>query len=288
VRESNELCLFLSSGDPILAGSGIIIPRAHKPDVFTLSAEELAATFRLLAATKARLDRELAPAGYNVGWNCGAIAGQEVFHVHLHVIPRFADEPLAGKGIRFWLKQEANRRLPASATARPVLVRPATESDLDELGRMGAELARIHHAFDRERFMYGDDFSTGYRRWFARELPRDDVFLRVVDGDRGLDAYAYARLEDKDWNALLDEHAALHDIFVEPRARKGGLGAALLRAFCQWADERGAARAVLTAATPNIAAHQLFAKHGFRSTMIEMTRERGANGSAGRRPGRPD
>ena len=34
--------------------------------------------------------------------------GQEVFHAHLHVIPRYADE--TGKGIRYWLKQDANRR----------------------------------------------------------------------------------------------------------------------------------------------------------------------------------
>ncbi len=36
--------------------------------------------------------------------------GQTVFHAHLHVIPRFAAEPHAGKGIRYWLKQESNRR----------------------------------------------------------------------------------------------------------------------------------------------------------------------------------
>ena len=58
----------------------------------------------------AAIDRALVPTGYNVGWNCGSEAGQEVFHAHLHVIPRFADEPLAGKGIRHWLKQEENRR----------------------------------------------------------------------------------------------------------------------------------------------------------------------------------
>ena len=45
-----------------------------------------------------------------MGWNCGAVAGQTVFHAHLHVIPRYAGEPYAGKGIRHWLKQEANRR----------------------------------------------------------------------------------------------------------------------------------------------------------------------------------
>jgi len=48
---------------------------------------------------RATIDRELAPDGYNVGWNSGVAAGQEVFHAHMHVIPRFGDEPLAGKGI---------------------------------------------------------------------------------------------------------------------------------------------------------------------------------------------
>jgi histidine triad (HIT) family protein len=52
----------------------------------------------------------LRPDGFNVGWNCGPVGGQVIPHAHLHVIPRFADEPYAGKGIRHWLKQESNRR----------------------------------------------------------------------------------------------------------------------------------------------------------------------------------
>ena len=56
------------------------------------------------------LKRTLEPQGYNVGWNCGPVGGQEIFHAHLHVIPRYQDEPLAGKGIRYWLKQEINVR----------------------------------------------------------------------------------------------------------------------------------------------------------------------------------
>ena len=51
----------------------------------------------------------LAPDGSNVGWNCGRVGGQEVFHAHLHVIPRFRQEPLAGHGIRSHLKSELNR-----------------------------------------------------------------------------------------------------------------------------------------------------------------------------------
>jgi histidine triad (HIT) family protein len=88
--------------------SGVIVPVRHVATVFDLSEPEILATFRLLAAVKAWMDERFAPDGYNVGWNCGAAAGQEVFHAHLHVMPRFRQEPLAGKGIRAWLKSEAN------------------------------------------------------------------------------------------------------------------------------------------------------------------------------------
>jgi len=40
------------------------------------------------------------PDGFTLGWNVGAVAGQHVFHVHLHVVARFADESNAGRGIR--------------------------------------------------------------------------------------------------------------------------------------------------------------------------------------------
>jgi diadenosine tetraphosphate (Ap4A) HIT family hydrolase len=94
----------------VLTGSGLVIPKAHRETVFDLTEAEWSATFALLLRVKDRLDRLHAPQGYNVGWNAGSVGGQEVFHAHLHVIPRFADEPYAGRGIRYWLKQEANRR----------------------------------------------------------------------------------------------------------------------------------------------------------------------------------
>lgn len=72
--------------------------------------DEWLATYDLLQHVKARLDEKYAPAGYNIGWNCGSAAGQHIPHAHLHVIPRFEDEPLAGKGIRHWLKQPNNMR----------------------------------------------------------------------------------------------------------------------------------------------------------------------------------
>ena len=93
-----------------LAHSGVIIPRQHRPTVFDLSEAEIIATFRLLARVKAWMDEEFAPDGYNLGWNSGAAGGQSLMHAHLHVIPRFRHEPLAGQGIRSYLKSDANRR----------------------------------------------------------------------------------------------------------------------------------------------------------------------------------
>ena len=106
----NEHCLFTQEPQEVLVGSGLILPRAHRETVFDLTEEEWAATFSLLEEAKALLDAEYAPDGYNLGWNSGAVAGQEVFHAHLHVTPRYADEPLAGRGIRYWLKQPENKR----------------------------------------------------------------------------------------------------------------------------------------------------------------------------------
>lgn len=107
----NELCIFLQIPQEVLEGSGIIIPKKHRETVFDLTIEEWQATYDLLIEVKEYLDKRYHPEGYNVGWNVGRTGGQEIFHAHLHVIPRFKDEPLAGKGIRFWLKQPENKRL---------------------------------------------------------------------------------------------------------------------------------------------------------------------------------
>jgi diadenosine tetraphosphate (Ap4A) HIT family hydrolase len=108
----NEHCIFLSQlpSETVLIGSGLIIPRQHRENVFDLTEAEWNATYTLLQQVKILLDEQYAPDGYNVGWNTGRVGGQEIFHAHLHIIPRYKDEPYAGRGIRSWIKQEANRR----------------------------------------------------------------------------------------------------------------------------------------------------------------------------------
>jgi histidine triad (HIT) family protein len=107
----NDLVLFMRNErvQGALKHSGVIIPVQHRETVFDLSEAEITATFRLLSVVKKWMDDSFAPDGYNIGWNCGRIGGQEVFHAHMHVIPRFRQEPLAGKGLRTLLKSDVNK-----------------------------------------------------------------------------------------------------------------------------------------------------------------------------------
>ncbi len=107
----NALALFGNREDgEALSGSGVIIPKAHRETVFDLTAEEVAATFDLLREVRPLLERRYSPDGFNVGWNCFGAGGQEIPHAHLHVLVRFGDEPRAGHGMRWWLRQAENRR----------------------------------------------------------------------------------------------------------------------------------------------------------------------------------
>jgi len=106
----NKYAVCIMGNEPVLVDSCVIIPRAHKENPFDLTPEEWAATKDLLDKIKVFLDEKCSPDGYNLGWNIGCIGGQEIFHSHLHVIPRYHDEPYAGFGVRHWLKMDENKR----------------------------------------------------------------------------------------------------------------------------------------------------------------------------------
>ena len=94
----------------ILVGSFVIIPKSQVETPFAMSEKEWLDTKAMMKVIKAHIDEKYQPEGYNLGWNVGKVGGQNVAHAHLHIIPRYKDEPYAGKGIRAWLKQEENLR----------------------------------------------------------------------------------------------------------------------------------------------------------------------------------
>lgn len=108
----NRTCYFLQHDkeQDVLEGCGVIVPKAHHSDAFHLTAEEWKDTYALLQKAKDYLDKKFSPDGYTLGWNVGEASNQTILHSHLHIIPRYNDEPYAGKGLRHWLKQPDNKR----------------------------------------------------------------------------------------------------------------------------------------------------------------------------------
>jgi ribosomal protein S18 acetylase RimI-like enzyme len=156
----------------------------------------------------------------------------------------------------------------------PSRIRRATADDLTALGRLGAELLRVHYAFDRQRFMApGGDPEDGYAWFLGTQLDRDDVAIFVGEQDGEVVGYVYAGIEPQSWKELRDEAGFIHDIVVAASGRRTGVATALMEAAMHWLRERGMPRVVLWVAEPNDAAQRLFSREGFRRTMVEMTRE---------------
>ena len=153
--------------------------------------------------------------------------------------------------------------------------RRATPSDLPALGRMGALLMRTHYGFDHRRFLEpGANAEEGYAWFLGEQLKDEPNAVVLVAEQRGeVIGYVYAALEPISWKELRDACGFIHDIVVEERGRRSGVATALMGAAMAWLKERGAPRVVLGTAEQNEPAQRLFARMGFRRTMVEMTRE---------------
>jgi ribosomal protein S18 acetylase RimI-like enzyme len=155
-------------------------------------------------------------------------------------------------------------------------IRPAAPADLPAIGRLGALLVRMHHDFDPARFLAATPQTEhAYAAFVGTQLEEPNVVVLVADreGDGEVLGFAYAGLEGTDYMALRGPAGALYDIVVDPAHRGQGIGRMLLDATLAALATRGAPRVVLSTAERNESAQRLFARAGFRRTMIEMTRE---------------
>lgn len=74
---------------PVSPGHVLVISNEPRLDFFDLSAEERAGLEEAILLAERLISERHRPDGYNIGMNCGAAAGQTVFHFHCHVIPRY-------------------------------------------------------------------------------------------------------------------------------------------------------------------------------------------------------
>jgi len=160
----------------------------------------------------------------------------------------------------------------------PIIIRRATAADEPALGRYGGALMRQHHAFDPARFIIVDNPEAGYGTFLVSQLEHADCVVLVAEQSGIVIGYAYAGLEPMSWKELRAACGYLHDVYVDPAARRSGAGERLVRESIAFLEQLGAPRVVLWSAAGNADAQRLFSRLGFRNTMVEMTRERGGRG----------
>ena len=89
VIAENHLAYAITDGFPVTEGHALFIPKRHVKDYFGLVQAEVNAINALISAHKNMLQaNDSTIEGFNIGMNCGEIAGQTIFHCHVHLIPR--------------------------------------------------------------------------------------------------------------------------------------------------------------------------------------------------------
>lgn len=94
VYEDEATVAFLDIGQAT-PGHTLVVPRRHAEDIWLLSEDEVSHIMRAVHRVAALLRRQLRPLGLNITQANGDAAGQEVFHYHVHLVPRYGNDRLA-------------------------------------------------------------------------------------------------------------------------------------------------------------------------------------------------
>jgi histidine triad (HIT) family protein len=92
--DSDERTVAFMDISPATAGHALVVPRAHSADLLEIEANDLSATVLAAQRLARRMKDVLGADGINLINACGAVAWQTVFHFHIHVVPRYQDDPL--------------------------------------------------------------------------------------------------------------------------------------------------------------------------------------------------
>jgi histidine triad (HIT) family protein len=94
VVDSDEHTVAFMDISPATRGHALVVPREHAADLLEVSDADLERTMVAARRLVRRMEEVLEPAGYNILNSCRPAAWQTVFHFHLHVVPRYEDDPL--------------------------------------------------------------------------------------------------------------------------------------------------------------------------------------------------
>jgi diadenosine tetraphosphate (Ap4A) HIT family hydrolase len=96
-----ELSFAISDGFPVSNEHTLVAPNRHVGAIWQMAAAEYTDAFNYVRQIKDLLKEKFDSQGFNIGVNCGEVAGQTVFHTHIHIIPRYSgDVPNPRGGVR--------------------------------------------------------------------------------------------------------------------------------------------------------------------------------------------
>ena len=225
VFHAGKLILGLWDGFPVSPGHALLITKRHVASVFDATPEERAELMQaILQARAAILERHDSPApnAFNLGMNVGATAGQTVFHLHLHVIPRYPGDVSDPRGgIRRVIPDRV--RYGDLASPPPLLVR-------DQTPPLYGEAALLEGAPHHAPLIRGDDdpllpHLLSHFAW-AERVDLAVAFI-LESGVRKIEAYlreflergGHARILTGDYMDVTEPEALLHLLDLQEMAK---------------------------------------------------------------------
>jgi len=94
IVDSDEDTVAFMDINPATRGHALVVPREHSRDLMDVSDSDMQSTMLAARRLARRMDETLRPDGFNLLNSCRPAAWQTVFHFHVHVVPRYDDDPL--------------------------------------------------------------------------------------------------------------------------------------------------------------------------------------------------
>ena len=154
----------------------------------------------------------------------------------------------------------------------PALVRRATKTDAAAIAKLALALFELHVEWDERRFTQIGTIE-GATRYYGERAEAESAAVFVAEDGGRIVGFAYMEYEPVLYAELATDAALLHDLYVEPDARRSHTASNLLAAVEAEAKRLGANKVLLSVALKNMGGQKLFEQYGFRTTMLEMMLE---------------
>jgi ribosomal protein S18 acetylase RimI-like enzyme len=151
-----------------------------------------------------------------------------------------------------------------------MLVRSATADDVPAILPMVRSICAMHAQMDPARYDFLPDIVDRYSKWLPARASDPRSVLLIGEDSAGAAGFLVGSVETNIPIYHTLEYGFIHDLWVEPRARRSGLASLLADAALQRFQAMGVSQVRLETAAGNDAARALFAHRGFRVATIDM------------------